>query len=114
MTWKKGESGNPNGRKKSAIKAATEALVQKALDEGTTPLQVMLEAMRQAYQEGGAQAAVPFAKEAAPYVHPKLSNIDAKLDGIIDYYTAQPIPVETRNTDTLASAERPATNGHSS
>jgi hypothetical protein len=40
---------------------------------------------------------MPFAKEAAPYVHPKLSSVDAKVDGVIGQYAAQPIPVEVRD-----------------
>ena len=85
----------------------------KALEEGTTPLEVILEAMRDAYKEGGAQAAVPFAKEAAPYVHPRLSAVDAKVDGVIGQYAAQPIPVESRDSDTVARPNGSAAHGHS-
>ena len=69
------------GRKKGYVSEATkkrQEIAAQALIAGTTPLEVILEAMRIAYQQGGAIAAVPFAKEAAPYVHPKLANIDAK------------------------------------
>lgn len=73
----------------------------------------MLEAMREAYEEGGASAAMPYAKEAAPYLHPKLSSVDAKVDGVIGQYAAQPIPVEQRDSDSVASPAGPAANGHS-
>jgi hypothetical protein len=43
-------------------------------------LEVLLEAMRDAYAIGGAMAAASFAEVAAPYVHPKLSSIEAKVD----------------------------------
>jgi hypothetical protein len=62
------------------------ALVQKVLKDGTTPLQVMMEAMKAAYETGGAVAAVPFAKECAPYVHPKLAATEhsGKLETQVD------------------------------
>lgn len=54
------------------------ALKNGDLDPNATPLDVMIEAMRQAYKIGGAIMAAPFAKEAAPYVHGKVNNIDLK------------------------------------
>lgn len=113
MTWKKGQSGNPRGRKKSPEKQAAEELVRKAFAEGTTPLQVILEAMREAYDEGGAQAAVPYAKEAAPYMHPKLANVETTVEGVLGTYAAQPIPVESRDSDAMASTNGASANGHS-
>lgn len=74
-----------SGRKKGSVTAATKRrqdVALKALQDGTTPLEVLLEAMRDAYKEGGAMLAMPYAKEAAPYVHPKLSSIEAKVDNI--------------------------------
>jgi hypothetical protein len=83
----------------------------RALKEGTTPLEVMLEAMRAAYAEGGAKAAMPYAKEAAPYLHPKLSSVEANIDGTLGTYAAQPIPTEERHP--LESSTGSAANGHS-
>lgn len=104
------------GRKKGSI-GPRERLQQQiqvqALESGCSPLDVMLEAMREAYKEGGAKAAMPYAKEAAPYLHAKLSSVDAKVDGVIGQYAAQPIPVEARDSDAVASPAGPATNGHS-
>ncbi len=54
------------------------ALKNGELHPDATPLDVMIEAMRQAYKIGGAILAAPFAKEAAPYVHGKINNIDLK------------------------------------
>ncbi len=66
------------GRKSSPeSKVRTEAAL-RALTSGLTPLDIMLEAMRKAYESGGAKEAMPFAIAAAPYMHPKLANIDAK------------------------------------
>jgi hypothetical protein len=72
-----------SGRKPGSVTPATKRrqdVALKALTEGTTPLQVLLEAMREAYETGGPMLAMPYAKEAAPYVHPKLSSIEAKVD----------------------------------
>jgi hypothetical protein len=72
-----------SGRKKGSVTPATKRrqdVALQALQEGKTPLDVLLEAMRDAYALGGAIGAMQFAKEAAPYVHPKLSSIEAKVD----------------------------------
>lgn len=100
------------GRKKSADTPEGQLrreLAIRALTEGKTPLEVMLEAMREAYQVGGAAAAFVFAKECAPFMHPKLSAVDAKLDGTLGTYEAQPIPVEER--DSLEGTARSAARG---
>src|SRR5215831_5119345 len=105
-------AGRKRTRDTPAGKLREEAIV-KALKDGTTPLDVMLEAMREAYEKGGAIAAMPHAIAAAPYLHPKLSTVDTKVSGALGQYTAQPIPSEHRDSDTVASPARPATNGHS-
>ncbi len=79
---RKGE--HRGGRKKGTPNRSTKLrrdVAEQALREGKAPLEVMLEAMREAYKAGGAVAAAPFAKEAAPYVHPKRSAIDASVQG---------------------------------
>jgi hypothetical protein len=45
-----------------------------------SPLEVMLRAMRKAWDTGDMAAAANFAKDAAPYLHPKLSSIEHKGD----------------------------------
>jgi hypothetical protein len=45
-----------------------------------TPLEVLLLAMREAYKKRGIRAAQPYAKDAAPYMHPRLSAIAAKVN----------------------------------
>jgi len=83
------------------------ALVQKVLADGTTPLQVMLEAMKTVYEKGGAVAAVPYAKECAPYVHPKLAATEHS--GSIETQTAEMTDSElgVRIAFALALADRP-------
>jgi hypothetical protein len=65
------------GRPKGARNKKTVELQRCVEATGKTPLDVMLDAMREAYRKGGATAAAPFAKEAAPYVHAKLSSVTA-------------------------------------
>jgi hypothetical protein len=96
-------AGRPKGSKGKKTLARGD-VARKALAQGVTPLDVLLEAMRDAYEVGGAMAAAVYAKEAAPYVHPKLSSIEGSLDGTIGHYVAQLIPVETRQSDCLVSA----------
>lgn len=68
------------GRKKGSTTKKTREIAEKAIASGMTPLDVMLEAMRDAYRAGGAVAAAEFAKDAAPYIHPKLSSTALKND----------------------------------
>jgi hypothetical protein len=68
------------GRKKTAEKAAAAAIkvvVDQRIAEipGVTPLEVLLECMLSAREEGDSKAAASYANMAAPYVHPKLSSI---------------------------------------
>jgi hypothetical protein len=106
-------AGRPKTRDTPAGKQAQE-LTLKAWREGTTPLQLMLDTVKDIYEKEGGKAAFPYAKECAPYIHPKLTAVDAKIGGQVGVYEAQPIPVETRDSDSLESAKRPPANGHSS
>lgn len=51
------------------------------LPDHATPLDVMMQAMRKAYQTGGAMAAFPFARECAPYMHARISSMTLKPGG---------------------------------
>jgi hypothetical protein len=79
----------PNaGRKKGSVNAATlrrREIADQALTNGVTPLDVMLTTMRALWDEaigedgkiknlGKAMQANMVAKEAAPFVHPKLAS----------------------------------------
>jgi hypothetical protein len=68
------------GRKRGALTKRTQEIAAQASAKGITPLEVMLEAMRAAWESGDTKEAAGFARDAAPYVHPKLSSVDAKLD----------------------------------
>jgi hypothetical protein len=66
------------GRKPGSLNKKTaerKAAVERAL-AGTTPLDVMMSAMRRAAKEGDLSLALEAAKAAAPYVHPRLAAIE--------------------------------------
>lgn len=78
------------GRPKGAQTERKRAVAIKAAAEGVTPITVMLGVMRAAFSEaidpeGGiidmkaATLAANMAKDAAPYVHPRLSSVDARV-----------------------------------
>lgn len=55
-------------------------VTQYLLNDGKiTPLEVMVEAMRKSYKEKDLEKAVAIAQLAAPYMHPKLSAIQASV-----------------------------------
>lgn len=70
----------PNsGRKKGQVTKATvyrQEMLARAASEGISPLEVMMTAMRKAWDEGNVSDAVKHAAAAAPYVHPRLANVD--------------------------------------
>jgi hypothetical protein len=68
-----------SGRKKGASTQKTREIADKAASEGTTPLEFMLEVMRDT--EADKAARMDMAKAAAPYIHPRLSTVDANLKG---------------------------------
>lgn len=65
------------GRKKGQVSKQTERrkeVAERALAEGISPLDVLLTAMRSAWDEKNYSAAATYARDAAPYVHPRLSQ----------------------------------------
>lgn len=70
-----------SGRKKGAATKRTREIADKAAESGLTPLEVMLDAMKEAHEAKDKKQAAYFAQMAAPYVHPKLSSVemDAKI-----------------------------------
>jgi hypothetical protein len=67
------------GGRKAGVPNKRTAEIQRAVEEsGITPLEFMLDVMRNSSDEDKRFEA---AKAAAPYVHAKLSTIDATLSG---------------------------------
>ena len=64
------------GRPPGSASKKTREIADKALAEGITPLEVMLEAMRDAYGKKDLAEAARFAEKAAPYCHARFSSIE--------------------------------------
>lgn len=86
----------PNsGRKPGSANKKTREIADRAAAEGVTPLEVMLQAMRLLWAEAigndgkivddeKALQAVSVAKDAAPYMHPRLQSIEARVDQTVE------------------------------
>lgn len=64
-----------SGRKKGSATMRLAAIAEKCRKEGITPLEIVIELMRDAYYTRGAQAALEYAEIALPYMHPKIAAI---------------------------------------
>jgi hypothetical protein len=53
----------------------TKQIAMKAAEEGIMPLEVMIQAMREAWDAGDKSTAVQVAEKAAPYMHHKLAAV---------------------------------------
>lgn len=67
------------GRKKGSATKRTREIADRAIAEGLTPLEYMLGILRDPEQSNEARYAA--ARDAAPYVHPKLASVDANMKG---------------------------------
>ena len=84
---KRGGARKGAGRKAGSATQKTRAIADMAAAQGITPLEVMLEAMNSFRESGDLEKAAGFAKDAAPYIHPKLAAIEhtGKDGGAIDH-----------------------------
>lgn len=67
------------GRKKGSVTKATvyrQEMLAKAAAEGVSPLEVMMTAMREAWEKNDRERAVQIAEKAAPYMHAKLAAVE--------------------------------------
>lgn len=75
------------GRRPGALTKKTRAIAEKAAEEGITPLEVLLGTMRGFWDQAGLEtdtekklaaqlAASDVAKDAAPYMHPRLAAVE--------------------------------------
>jgi hypothetical protein len=77
MPFQKGLKKLPGaGRRPGSRNKRTNEIEKQVALTGKTPLEVMLEAMRSHYEAGNLDKAAAFAKDAAPYVHPRIANIE--------------------------------------
>lgn len=115
-------TGNPRGRPRGAKNQHTvereEAIAQAAAETvqalGLTAFEGDAHALLMLVYKDTEQPLdlrLDAAKAAIGYEKPKLSSVDASLSGAIGQYAAQPIPVEQRHSDALASSARSAADG---
>jgi hypothetical protein len=100
------KNGGPrkgSGRKKGYLTQKTRDIAAKAIDKGITPLEVMLEAMRTAYDEGGAKEAFVYAKDCAVFLHPRLAA--TTINGDLNIKTISDDDLETRIITKMASLQ---------
>jgi hypothetical protein len=75
-----GGKRNGSGRKRGSLTKKTREVAERAIQQGITPLEVMLCAMRHYFDAGEYANAAAFARDAAPYVHPRLSSVEVSGD----------------------------------
>jgi len=71
-------AGRPLGSKNKR----TAEIARAAAESGITPIEVMLGTMRELWAQGTPEAkreAAEIAKDAAPYIHPRLASIDQRI-----------------------------------
>ena len=87
-------AGRPAGSKNQR----SAEIAQAAVEAGITPIEVMLTAMRDLWDVGTPEAkreAATIAKDAAPYVHPRLASIDQNIQDQRSYVMLMPQPCAT-------------------
>ncbi len=72
----RGGSRKGAGRKPGSATAKTREIADRIMAEGLSPLEVMLTAMREHAKAKRWDFAAGIAKDAAPYVHPKLASVE--------------------------------------
>jgi hypothetical protein len=78
--FRPGASGNPKGRPRGSLNKRTQTLLEAAEAGGEMPLDFLLRLMRDSHSPMARR--LEAAKAAAPFLHPKLSAIDAKLSSV--------------------------------
>jgi hypothetical protein len=76
MSGHGGRRPNQLGRPKGSTNKKSKAIREQAIATGRTPLEVMIEAMRYYEAQGNRDRASAIAKDAAPYMHPRLNSTD--------------------------------------
>ena len=62
------------GRKKGATEKKTREIAEAAVEKGLTPLEYMLETLRDETADPGTRRWA--AEKAAPYIHPRLNSVE--------------------------------------
>ncbi len=108
------------GRKKGQATKKSQEVADRAAGEGITPLEVMLKAMRHYDTLNDHDKAASIAKDAAPYMHPRLSAIqhdvsysDATIDAALQAELERLSGArQSAGDDSLSSEDRPGESVH--
>jgi hypothetical protein len=76
MPFPKGVKPPGSGRKPGSRNKRNVEIERRVASTGKTPLEVMLECMRSYLKAGDLDKAVAFAKDAAPYIHPRMASVE--------------------------------------
>lgn len=105
-------SGRKPGTKNPATlakEALLEEVIAKAVEGETTPLEVMLQIMRA--PESPAAMKFEAAKAAAPYVHPRLSQVDSRVTRVNDVSELTPEQIDRLLAERLVAGKAAAADG---
>jgi len=102
------------GRPPGSTNQRSAEIARQASETGITPIEVMLSAMRQLWEEGTSTSireAARIAKDAAPYVHPRLASIDQTVREATRFviHAPQPCSVEEWEANVLSGKYGPNT-----
>jgi hypothetical protein len=100
MTFIKGAKKPPGSGRRPGSKNKRSLQIERAVAlTGKTPLEVMLEGMRFYFEAGDLDRAAAFAKDAAPYIHPRMAAIEVG---------GKPgaLPIETKDVSSVELARR--------
>jgi hypothetical protein len=89
--------------------AVLEEVLTRAIQDETTPLEVMLTIMRD--PESPAAMKFEAAKAAAPYVHPRLSQVDSRVTKVTDVAELTPEQIDRLLADRLAAGKAAQADG---
>lgn len=101
------------GRKKGGVTKATvyrQEMMARAAAEGISPLEVMMAAMREAWEAGDKDKAVQVAEKAAPYIHARLAA--TQISGDKDNPLAMAIMSGVPRTNADDDDQRPRPQSH--
>ena len=106
----------PNaGRKKGSLNAKTQKVAERCFEEGITPLEYMLNVMRDPTQEFDTR--MDAAKNCAPYMHPKLASVEQKIEAevngtIYEWLTGTMADIGQSVADESSDVRRTGTGGN--
>ena len=96
VPFKKGQSGNPNGRPKGSGNKFTKD-ISEILEDNQSPLEYMLSVMNNT--DNDQRERLDAAKAAAPYIHARIAHIEVKtdLENVQRVINAQPMTRDEYN-----------------